>query len=85
MIFALFTAISTLASIIQQFHYVFDWSTIKHAQYEQALKSVSHPGLAFGGAAGQADIVLFYIRKNFRLARFPALTMTNACKRVLLL
>ncbi|KAH6674167.1 hypothetical protein B0J14DRAFT_33301 [Halenospora varia] len=61
-IFSAFTALSTLGSIIQQFHYAFDWRVIKQAQFDQAVKSLSHPGLAFGGAAEKADIILFNIQ-----------------------
>jgi hypothetical protein len=63
-IFSTATAISTLASIIQQLHYATSWLVIKQAQFQQAVKSLSHPGLAFGGAAEQTDIILFYIRKK---------------------
>ena len=67
MIFATFTAVSTLASIVQQLHYALDWRIIKQAQFDQAIKSLSHPGLAFGGAAEKADVVLFYIRMQLPL------------------
>jgi hypothetical protein len=62
MIFSSFTSIATLGSFIQQIHYAVDWSTIKQAQFDQAVKSLSHPGLAFGGAAERTDVILFYIR-----------------------
>lgn len=72
-IFSTFTAISTFASIIQQIHYVVDWHEIKHAQYEQAVRSLDHPALAFGGAAEKADIVLFYTRTGLLYSRSSGL------------
>jgi hypothetical protein len=68
MVFSAFTAVSTVGSIIQQFHYAINWRTIKQAQFNQALLSLKVPGLSFGGAAEKADIVLFYIRMT-RFAR----------------
>jgi hypothetical protein len=73
-IFSTFTAISTLASIIQQVHYATSFFTIKQAQFQQAVKSLSHPGLAFGGAAEPTDVVLFYIRM-----RIPHIAHTLGC------
>jgi hypothetical protein len=63
MIFSTFTSIATLASFIQQIHYAVAWSIIKQSQFDLAVMSISHPGLAFGGAAEQTDVILFYIRK----------------------
>ena len=62
MIFSSFCAVSTLASIIQQFHYALSWETIMKAKYDQAVRGLEHPGLAYGGAAEQTDVILFYIR-----------------------
>ena len=57
------TALSTVASIIQQIHYATGWVGIKQAQFDKALLSLKEPSLAFGGVAEKIDIVLFYIRK----------------------
>jgi hypothetical protein len=64
MIFSTFTSIATLASFVQQIHYALAWSLIKQSQFETAVKSLSHPGLSFGGAAEPIDVILFYIRKH---------------------
>ena len=58
-----FTALSTVGSIIQQFHYATSWVDIKQAQFEKAIQSLTEPSLAFGGAAQKTDVALFYIRK----------------------
>jgi hypothetical protein len=57
-----FTAVSTVASIIQQFHYAFAWKVIKQAQFDKALQSLTTPALGLGGAAQMVDVVLFDIR-----------------------
>ena len=57
-----FAAISTVASIIQQFHYAFAWEVIKQAQFDRALQSLTTPALGLGGAAQKVDVVLFVIR-----------------------
>jgi hypothetical protein len=57
-----FTALSTVASIIQQFHYAFAWEVIKQAQFNQAVQSLTTPALGLGGAAQIVDVVLFDIR-----------------------
>jgi hypothetical protein len=62
-IFSAFTALSTLGSIIQQIHYATSWVIIKEAQFNKAVQSLDHPGLALGGAAQPVDVVLFFIRK----------------------
>lgn len=62
-IFSAFTALSTIGSIIQQIHYATSWLIIKEAQFNKAVQSLHHPGLAFGGAAQPVDVVLFFIRK----------------------
>jgi hypothetical protein len=62
-IFSSFTALSTVASIIQQLHYATSWVIIKEAQFNKAIESLKHPGLALGGAAQPVDEVLFFIRK----------------------
>jgi hypothetical protein len=36
---------------------------IKEAQFDKAVQSLKHPGLAIGGAAQPVDVVLFFIRK----------------------
>jgi hypothetical protein len=58
-----FTALSTAASIIQQFHYAFAWEVIKQAQFDKAVQSLTTPALGLGGAAQIVDVVLFDIRK----------------------
>jgi hypothetical protein len=62
-ILSTFTALSTLGSIIQQLHYAISWKVIKEAQFDKAVQSLKHPGLAIGGAAQPVDVVLFFIRK----------------------
>jgi hypothetical protein len=59
----LFTATSTLASIIQQIHYATAWVAIKQAQYDKAVEYLNTPSLAIGGAAEKTDVVVFDIRK----------------------
>lgn len=76
MIFATFTSVATLASSIQQIHYATSWSTIKEAQFEQADRSMIHPGLAFGGAAQITDVVLFHIRKYISCLHLIVLTLS---------
>ncbi|KAN0108479.1 hypothetical protein V8E51_008221 [Hyaloscypha variabilis] len=61
-IFSAFTALSTLGSIIQQLHYATSWVVIKEAQFNKAVQSLDHPGLALGGAAQPVDVVLFFIQ-----------------------
>jgi hypothetical protein len=58
-----FTLLSTVASIIQQFHYAFAWETIKQAQFDKAVQSLTVPALGLGGAAQIVDVALFDIRK----------------------
>lgn len=58
-----FTAISTVGSIIQQFHYAFAWEVIKQAQFDNAVQSLTTPALGLGGAAQSVDVVLFDIRE----------------------
>lgn len=58
-----FTAISSLASIIQQIHYATSWAIIKKAQYDKAVENIGTPALTVGGAAQKVDVVLFTIRK----------------------
>ena len=58
-----FTALSTVASIIQQFHYAFAWEVIKQAQFDKAVQSLTTPALGLGGAAQTMDVVLFDIRE----------------------
>jgi hypothetical protein len=62
-LFSAFTALSTLASIIQQLHYATAWAIIKQAQFDKALETLTHPGLALGVSAQSVDQVLFFIRK----------------------
>jgi hypothetical protein len=62
-IFSGFTALSTLGSIIQQIHYATSWVIIKEAQFNSAVESLKHSGLALGGAAQPVDEILFFIRK----------------------
>jgi len=57
------TALSTVTSIIQQFHYVFAWEVIKQAQFEQAVESLTTPSIGLGGSAQDVDLVLFRIRE----------------------
>ncbi|CZR59817.1 uncharacterized protein PAC_09711 [Phialocephala subalpina] len=61
-IFSGFTALSTAASIAQQFHYATSWVIIKQAQFDKAVLALTHKGLAFGGAAQIVDQVLFFIQ-----------------------
>jgi hypothetical protein len=68
-LFSTFTALSTLASIIQQLHYATAWAIIKEAQFQKAVKSLTHKGLAFGGAAQIVDQVLFFIRTYLECSR----------------
>ncbi|CZR61688.1 uncharacterized protein PAC_11585 [Phialocephala subalpina] len=56
-----FTAISTVGSIIQKFHYAFAWEVIKQAQFDKAVQSLTTPALGLGGAAQTVDVVLFDI------------------------
>ncbi|KAL3424019.1 glycoside hydrolase [Phlyctema vagabunda] len=58
----IFTSISTLASIIQQFHYALAWKSVKQAQYSKAVESLSNPSLSFGGAAQIVDVILYWIQ-----------------------
>jgi hypothetical protein len=58
-----FTAISTIGSIIQQFHYAFAWEVIKQAQFDKAVQSLTTPALGLGNAAQVVDVVLFDIRE----------------------
>ncbi|KAG4434667.1 hypothetical protein IFR05_009842 [Cadophora sp. M221] len=61
-IFSGFTALSSLASVIQQVHYAVAWVVIKEAQFQKAVESQTRKGLAFGGAAQIVDQVLFFIQ-----------------------
>jgi hypothetical protein len=81
-IFSAFTALSTLGSIIQQLHYATSWVVIKEAQFDKAVQSLDHPGLALGGAAQPVDVVLFFIRKLYPM-QFQAMKLI--CPRILLL
>ncbi|KAG9247384.1 hypothetical protein BJ878DRAFT_191332 [Calycina marina] len=56
---ATFSAISTVGSIAQQIHYGTSWASIKEEQYQKALNIQTYPGLAFTGASGTLDIVLY--------------------------
>jgi hypothetical protein len=77
-IFSAFTALSTLGSIIQQLHYAIAWVIIKEAQFDQAVQSLTHKGLALGGAAQPTDKVLFYIRKHIEESSVtPKLSMAS--------
>lgn len=40
--------------------------TIKEAQFNKAVQSLEHPGLALGGTAQLVDMVLFFVRKSPR-------------------
>ncbi|KAF8851897.1 hypothetical protein BDZ45DRAFT_129285 [Acephala macrosclerotiorum] len=57
-----FTALSTAASIAQQFHYATSWVIIKQAQFDKAVLALTHKGLAFGGAAQIVDQILYFIQ-----------------------
>jgi len=61
---AVFSAISTLASMVQQLHFAIEWESVKEAEFEKALRSVKTPSLALSGPAQEIDIVLFNIRKK---------------------
>ena len=84
MIFSSFTSIATLASFIQQIHYATDWSIIKQAQFDQAVESLQHPGLSFGGAAEKTDVILFYIREQTS-SPLTLCLLTPTSNRILLL
>lgn len=72
--FSAFTALSTLASIIQQLHYATAWVVIKQAEFDKAVEDLEHPALAVGGAAQVVDKGLFLIREyaQTRCFRFVA-------------
>ncbi|RDL37488.1 uncharacterized protein BP5553_04921 [Venustampulla echinocandica] len=64
MMISAFAATSTLGSIAQQIHYATAWISIKQGEFDQAVRSLSHPGLAWalGGSAAKANMVLYYIQ-----------------------
>jgi hypothetical protein len=64
MIHSTFTALTTLASIVQQVHYAVAWRAVKQAHYEKALRAVELPGLTFVGGAHPVDRALYLIRKG---------------------
>jgi len=51
-------------SMIQQIHYATCWRSVKVAQYDKAIQSQTIKGAGLQGAAGEADIVLYNIRKG---------------------
>jgi glucan phosphoethanolaminetransferase (alkaline phosphatase superfamily) len=53
----------TILSTFTALSYAISWKTIKEAQFDKAVQSLEHPGLAIGGAAQPLDVVLFFIRK----------------------
>ncbi|RKF79329.1 putative glycoside hydrolase [Golovinomyces cichoracearum] len=57
-----FTALSTFASIVQQVHFVANWSIIRKAHFEEAMQKLLRHGVAFGGAGETWDVVLFNIQ-----------------------
>lgn len=61
-IFSTFTAISTLASIIQQIYFIGNWKMLKQKHYELTMKSLLRHGLAFENSGEKGDLVLFYIQ-----------------------
>lgn len=61
---AFFASLSTLASIIEQFHYAIAWEKITQAEYEKALEIVNSPSLGVGRAAQKTDIVLARIGES---------------------
>lgn len=63
-IFSTFTAISTLASIIQQIYFIGNWKMLKQKHYELTMKSLLRHGLAFENSGEKGDLVLFYIRQS---------------------
>ncbi|KAF7870550.1 hypothetical protein EAF04_004294 [Stromatinia cepivora] len=59
---AKFSALSTLASIVQQIHYNRAWLIVKQDDYKTALKVVDLPALGLSGVGNNIDLTLYTIQ-----------------------
>lgn len=59
---AFFTSLSTAASMAQQLHTCFRWTTIQLEQFDYVKANIENPELSIAGASFGLDLVLFYIR-----------------------
>ncbi|KAI0025225.1 hypothetical protein F4780DRAFT_419965 [Xylariomycetidae sp. FL0641] len=57
-----FSFLSTLASIAQQLHSIFEWRAIKVAQFRHITEHLGSPEIAIAGPSVGLDLVLFYIQ-----------------------
>lgn len=60
---AFFTSLSTAASMAQQLHTCFRWTTIQLEQFDYVKINIENPELSIAGASVGLDLVLFYIRE----------------------
>ncbi|KAI0484655.1 hypothetical protein GGR56DRAFT_35051 [Xylariaceae sp. FL0804] len=59
---AYFTVLSSVASLVQQFHVYVDWSSIMAEQLRHAKANVGNPELVIANSSTGMDLVLFYIQ-----------------------